>query len=417
MPRVSEKSVLDATYTKARATTLYLLTPRPMSITAVDYIRTQEDLERQAKELMPYAPDECTFAKGQLRQPVFACVTCGSDDTPVGVCYLCSIQCHADHEIVELFAKRQFVCDCGTTKTPKACVLRQRGKDTGEQVLRPRTGSIDASTLSKPFREVEIGAGEDVPALSNQYNHNFSGTFCDCRQPYDPEDGNMIQCFCGEECGEDWYHEECILGFKQGLFRQLKSKNANTENDDDDVSQVPHFPKYSDFDAFICWKCVSAYPLLLELRDVALAFEKPHRPAQLVLEWLGEGDVSGKRRKRNDDVNFFLKPGFRSELEKVVKDKPDSALAKFLKIRRHLFEADPVYEPPNDDDEGDVVDMGTEALQSLPKEQALKGLEAYATMREKLKSFLTPFATNGEVVTADNVKEFFSKISEPKPTP
>ena len=64
-----------------------------------------------------------------------------------------------------------------------------------------------------------------------------------------------------------------------------------------------------------------------------------------------------------------------------------------------------------------MVDMGTEALQSLPKEQALKGLEAYATMREKLKSFLTPFATNGEVVTADNVKEFFSKISEPKPTP
>lgn len=34
-----------------------------------------------------------------------------------GVCYGCSLRCHLQHEIEELFFKRGFRCDCGTPRS------------------------------------------------------------------------------------------------------------------------------------------------------------------------------------------------------------------------------------------------------------------------------------------------------------
>jgi len=33
-----------------------------------------------------------------------------------GFCYSCSITCHTDHDVYELWTKRHFRCDCGNSK-------------------------------------------------------------------------------------------------------------------------------------------------------------------------------------------------------------------------------------------------------------------------------------------------------------
>ncbi len=81
-----------------------------VGFTAADLIAQQSRLEAQANEAIPFQFDTCTYDKGYVRQPVYACKTCGGG----GVCAGCSVSCHAEHDLVELFNKRQFRCDCGT---------------------------------------------------------------------------------------------------------------------------------------------------------------------------------------------------------------------------------------------------------------------------------------------------------------
>ncbi|USP75247.1 uncharacterized protein yc1106_02521 [Curvularia clavata] len=278
------------------------------SQTAADFIKEQLSLEAEAREALPYQFDTCTRDLGPLRQSLYACLTCNpapassaQQYTPAGVCYSCSISCHGEHTLVELFNKRNFICDCGTTRIPDMtpCTLR----------LNAKTG-----------RKGEV-TGEE-PAKTNKYNQNFQNKFCGCGQDYDPheEKGIMFQCLglggCDEGgCGEDWWHPECLVGFTREEYSRMiekpetetnkgagdgmdvdrtegKSNEANgnaaetvpsnqtaiadavaNENgadgndiaaeggeDDDDPPLPPGFPAEDDFDHFLCYKCVAANP-------------------------------------------------------------------------------------------------------------------------------------------------------------
>jgi E3 ubiquitin-protein ligase UBR7 len=69
-----------------------------------------------------------------------------------------------------------------------------------------------------------------------------------------------------------------------------------------------------------------------------------------------------------------------------------------------------VYEPPVDpDSQKTLEELGTDALSKLPHEQAIHGLEAYTSMRDKLKMFLEPFAKEGKVVSKEDVERFFEE--------
>ncbi|KAJ9148067.1 hypothetical protein P3X46_030162 [Hevea brasiliensis] len=119
---------------------------------------------------------ECTYTMGYMkRQAIFSCLTCAPDGT-AGVCTACSLYCHDGHEIVELWTKRNFRCDCGNSKF----------------------GEFFCKLFPK----------KDVENVDNSYNHNFKGLYCTCGRPYpDPdveEQEEMIQCIM---C-EDWFHEE-----------------------------------------------------------------------------------------------------------------------------------------------------------------------------------------------------------------
>ena len=148
-------------------------------VTIGEYLDEVEKREREADLVLGIDEGtECTFDKGYMkRQALFSCLTCTPEGN-AGVCTTCSFICHEGHQIVELWTKRNFRCDCGNSKF---------GKFT-----------------------CKLFPNKDAENTENSYNHNFKGLYCACDGPYpDPaakEQLEMIQCcLC-----EDWFHLEHI---------------------------------------------------------------------------------------------------------------------------------------------------------------------------------------------------------------
>ncbi|XP_075522715.1 uncharacterized protein LOC142555629 [Primulina tabacum] len=193
------------------------------TISIGDYLKAVEEEELEADLVLGGDEGkECTYGKGYTkRQAIFSCLSCTPDGN-AGVCTACSLSCHDGHEIVELWTKRNFRCDCGNSKF----------------------GEFFCKLL----------ANKEVENSENMYNHNFRGIYCTCDLPYpDPnaeEQVEMIQCcIC-----EDWFHEEHI-----GL--QDVDKIPKDEEDE---------PQYEDF---ICQGCavvcsfLTYYPQTLSTSD------------------------------------------------------------------------------------------------------------------------------------------------------
>ena len=230
------------------------------SQTASDFINNQLQLEADAREALPYKFEHCTQPLGPLRQNLFSCLTCNPPPsspsapyTPAAVCYSCSIACHGEHTLVELFNRRDFTCDCGTTRLPATspCTLR----------IDPATG------IRGPVRS-------QAPAEGNTYNQNCRNRFCACGEIYNAheEKGTMFQCLglaheAEGGCGEDWWHPECVTGLGRGRTKVKTHENEDakqetTREEDVDEGQPlpPGFPGEDTFETFICYKCVEANP-------------------------------------------------------------------------------------------------------------------------------------------------------------
>ena len=176
---------------------------------------------------------ECSYKLGSLpRQPLYACVNCTSDnsqsDQPGAVCLACSLICHKDHEMVEMYTKRDFTCDCGNSKFSQSCQLYPQ-----------------------------------KPALNvlNKYDGTFSGKYCKCHRPYpdktdDACPDEMIQCIV---C-ENWFHlghlkfapgvdpksisdyaelicDGCMLKHCEVLLPYYKLLNAFASNDENAIAR------------------------------------------------------------------------------------------------------------------------------------------------------------------------------------
>ncbi|KAI0536428.1 hypothetical protein GGR58DRAFT_394383 [Xylaria digitata] len=292
------------------------------SQTAADFIRDQMQLEADAREALPYSIKNCTGPLGPLRQNVYACLTCnpppGNPDdpfNPAGVCYSCSVQCHGDHELVEIFQKRNFTCDCGTTrfKPDQPCTLR----------VNPDTNTRG-----------DVHSGRPDP--NNKYNQNFRNRFCSCSVDYSPHEqkGTMFQCLgLGTHetggCGEDWYHPGCLVGQGPKWYEKLptqnpsKSINGSTlapiaedaaqetsngchtndteivEDEDGDVPLPEGFPDEEDFDLLLCYKCVEAYPWIKRYAGTsgflpAVFLRKPDEEA---------GEPSATKKRKLEDAS------------------------------------------------------------------------------------------------------------------
>lgn len=125
-----------------------------------------------------------------------------------GVCYGCSISCHAEHDLVELFQRRKFRCDCPTSSRPTA-TFSTIATQPPAQTTRTRTLCTlvpnSASSSSSPH----------PPNTHNRYTRNFTGKFCRCHkgETYDPmeEEESMVVCLGCEE----WFHEGCLVSLSR----------------------------------------------------------------------------------------------------------------------------------------------------------------------------------------------------------
>lgn len=85
-----------------------------------------------------------------------------------------------EHDVIELFNKRHFRCDCGT-KRFEGC-----GQSSCSLYTADTTESVENS--------------------ENVYNHNFFGRYCICDKEYQEDSDTMFQCL---RC-QDWFHDKCV---------------------------------------------------------------------------------------------------------------------------------------------------------------------------------------------------------------
>ncbi|KAL7072301.1 hypothetical protein ACQ4LE_008628 [Meloidogyne hapla] len=157
-----------------------------ISLALEDFVGEESARAKEAEALLGGCLDlVCTYPEGyKPRQPLYSCKTCSAQNGGqlAGVCYACCENCHEGHDLVELYTKRNFCCDCGNSKFGK-------------------------SNKCKLYEE------KDLLNQRNIYNDNFKGIFCVCKKPYPPEEEeeegknddafeDMVQC----QICEDWFH-------------------------------------------------------------------------------------------------------------------------------------------------------------------------------------------------------------------
>lgn len=394
--------------------------------------------------------DSCTKPLGPLKQTLFSCLTCNppssdpeTEYTPAGICYSCSISCHGEHELVELFTKRDFECDCGTTRFTNNAPCTLRADERGVK-----------------------GVSGETARQGNKYNQNFENRFCGCGEVYDAETerGTMFQCLgLGTVetggCGEDWWHPECLVGVAK--YSSEKEKMKEREEEEEEPPLPPGFPGEDDFDAFICYKCVEANPWIKRYAGTAGFLSAVHKRDTTDLkeaEKVEEVDESTKKRKLDepdepdeperaakrtkDDpaqsepstlatsthpckytslpppptglMSLFLHDDFRTHLCHCPSCFP------YLKPHLQLREEEEIYEPPLSETHSahnstgtrtnSLLDLGEAALSNVDRVRAIEGVMAYNHLKEKVKAFLKPFAESGEAVSAEAIKGYFERL-------
>ncbi|VEU19995.1 DEKNAAC100408 [Brettanomyces naardenensis] len=261
----------------------------------------------------------------------------------------------------------------------------------------------------------------------------------------------MFQCQFGQACGEDWYHEECIMGLKpntidrrphpkDGVGRHhLSSKpgqNATSdekqpvvdvseaeeeeEDDGEDILPMPGFPNLETFDTIVCWICVSKFKVEFDRLAILLDCQKVYHvkansieERETLLNGTRNNSGGAKRTKQDFPYTILLKKDFKKQIKHtVIENKPENrSLIKLLKEFPYMYDSDPIYKPPedSDDDNSSVFELGLKELSKVPVEQAITGMQAYDKIKSKLTEFLRPFAEQKKIVTEEEVKKFFSK--------
>ncbi|EIW69611.1 hypothetical protein TREMEDRAFT_30535 [Tremella mesenterica DSM 1558] len=400
--------------------------PPQREITMQNLLDTQQRLSEQAREALPYAFDECTYDKGYLRQSIWSCLDCGEN---VGVCYGCSISCHSNHRLVELWTRRHFKCDCPTSSTSNRC------------------------TLIPPHRQPQDKNEE------NCYTHNFRGKFCRCEKPYDPEteEEAMINCI---GC-EDWYHETCLnlrpvlhsLGLPPISSTSSHDSLDPTRNDhghddrpldvtgieeeEEDVEEKGVLIPSDSYDGLICARCVEGNAFLRKMagkegwmviepnetdgfRIIArkkghiengeeLNLKRPHPDSNPDVSYkkpkLEDISSEWKWEKRQGKGDIFLAHDIRTQLQNTL-DKTIIETLPFPLVDEEI------YEPPREPDEPEetLEQVTDRVISTLPRVQAIEALHGYTKMKTRLQTLLAQHASRGETVTRETIESFFEDL-------
>lgn len=335
------------------------------SVTMLDVLREESQLEEDACAVLGASDDKnCTYNKGYIRQALYACKTCCSQNVRAAVCLACSFHCHEGHELVELYTKRHFKCDCGNSKFgDKKC---------------------------------NLDAIKDSANAENQYNHNFDGVYCTCERPYpDPEDtvnDEMLQCVI---C-EDWYHS-----------RHLECEKG-----------VPTDEAYEEM---ICFGCMNKNDFLWNYASKYTAFAT--KKAATVKKEAEQIDVVNqpegctmpqKNSKTPSKGSCFWLEGWRAALCTCETCK------KLYQEKNIMFLLDPTDSVHAYEEAGKInsqesqYEKGMKALASLGRVEQLTAIEEYNNMKERLKQYLQKFVEHRKVVREEDIKQFFMEMESRK---
>lgn len=373
-------------------------------ISMVEVLQEEEERQLNAAAVLGAADDtRCTYDQGYMkRQALYACMTCcpADGEQQAGVCLACSYHCHEDHDLVELYTKRNFRCDCGNSKFPhNPCkLLKEKLAENSE----------------------------------NRYNHNFRGVYCTCNRPYpDPEDPNedeMIQCcLC-----EDWYH-----GKHQG-------------------GSAPAAEMFSDM---ICTQCLPKHEFLAYFVGLAVTAVVEEEAKTKV-----DNENSPSKNTQDEVKNEEKKVWHQNENMKELESKEDSketgaekskkSDCKLISMTKHTLPKGALFFPNSWrqqlcvcenckatykdegivfllDDEDTVnfyeesgkshqpsssapVQRELEALSSLDRVVRTEMVHEYNNLSSSLREYLRKFAESKKVVRDEDIREFFSQFAANK---
>lgn len=368
------------------------------SVTMVDVLNEQAELEAESDAVLGGSDEKnCTYSEGYVgRQALYACLTClpesrVNEEKRAGVCLACSYQCHEGHELIELYTKRNFRCDCGGKRMP------------------------DVRCKLDPLK---LEANVD-----NQYNQNFIGLYCTCHRPYpDPEDkipDEMIQCVV---C-EDWYHT-----------RHLESDQSKNSKDFAEMvcggcmeraSVLKNYVgKIEDGDRTLLDETVQVDVTGLDesaVADTSLASSEPQEEEFNASKRI-KLDICTKPPMEEGEKDVYKKgatfwnDGWRKHL---CRCSACMELYKNSKVEFLLNEKDTVqwYEDngrAKREERGSSYEQGMEVLNQVGRVQQVEILTEYNRMKERLHEFLDTFVTSQQVVTEVDINSFFAKLKRDK---
>ncbi|CAH2008289.1 unnamed protein product [Acanthoscelides obtectus] len=344
-----------------------------VTLTLNEVLELEEEMMEDTAAVLGAASDKtCSYTDDYIkRQALYSCLTCipeAKDDPEkaAGVCLACSYHCHEGHDLVELYTKRNFCCDCGNKKFPEdhKCTLCPDKRDTN---------------------------------ILNTYNQNFSGVYCVCHRPYpDPDDpvpDEMIQCII---C-EDWYH----------------SRHLGTVVPSDNFAEM------------ICEGCVTKHEFLLHYdafclnKSEAEQDTEQEKPSEVVNVEASCSSDCKKPKEKGSTVcaKFWTEMIWRKELCKC------ETCLKIYETENVAFLLDPedpvqLYEERSKAKAKELAETHNQQLddklKNFDRVAMINCIEGYNDLKEKLAEFLRGFAGTKRIIREEDVREFFDTMQARK---
>lgn len=352
----------------------------------------------------------CSYDKGYIyRQALYGCATCFKETNELhGICLACSYSCHPNHDLYELYTKRNFRCDCGNKKFQNVT--------NASKVCKLQPKKVDYNEL-------------------NKYNHNFKGLYCTCDRPYpDLEFNNsnskiadnttetieenvdeeaMIQCsIC-----EDWFHTNHLLGYEACI-------NVN-----------------DDYDEMICHICMNKNQFLWYYQGyIGIKLEKSLNESDSVDVTSADDNhaetnvniidastskcvietMKSKYKNLKLPINqtcYFLN-GWRDSLckcENCLNFYAQNDIKYLINnedsIKYYEDKGKQEEEKTQINDENALINNELSKMNHVSKIEFLSNVNSF---KQELKDFLANFATNGEVVKRENIEKFFDDLNQRK---
>uniref|UniRef100_A0A1B0D1C4 Uncharacterized protein n=1 Tax=Phlebotomus papatasi TaxID=29031 RepID=A0A1B0D1C4_PHLPP len=401
------------------------------SVTMLDVLNEEQALEEESLAVLGGSDDKfCTYSKGYVkRQALYSCLTCSPESSTdsskcAGVCLACSYHCHEGHELVELYTKRNFRCDCGGRRMPGVkCSL-------------------------EPEKSAEN--------TENRYNQNFSGLYCSCHRPYpdpdDPIEDEMIQCIICEDwlhcrhlevavpTGQTFFEMICAdcsekndvlyyyLGLSVGRMETEPEPTPNVE-----VSEAPEEKKEAEKEATATAVPEEEAPKVPEAeKDVpedqvasqststAEDNKEPEaKRAKMDVEPAPAAEPENPCKRPKVKLSHKRGATFWPEnwREQLCKCPECHNMYSELKVE-FLLDLDDTVQSYEEHGKNKVkesdYERGMRALSSMDHSRQIDAISAYNRMREKLKEYLHTFVANRQVVTEEDVRRFFRMMKNEK---